>query len=286
MGSSWAASLTEGTVLPNYALVALGSGKTLGINSGPLTGNVLVGNGITIAASGGGNGKITGSVDESGTVLNSSTWSQLQTPPSVNVVPSSVATQALSDAQTLSTTAAGLQQTSNTGYATGTGGKITITGNGGLNVVDFSTLQNPLLTIVGNSSDFFVFNVSGSLNTNEVMTLNGVTASQILWNFTGTSGNVFQTSGGDLSYGTFLATNGGNFQFSNLNLTGQLINTAGDVQFVSGSSMSGQPATPPSVPEPSSTALLASGSLALIGLIRWSRSKQNESARLTRSTSK
>jgi hypothetical protein len=37
-----------------------------------------------------------------------------------------------------------------------------------------------------------------------------------------------------LSIGTYLATDGGQFQFSNLNLDGQLINTAGNVQFVSG----------------------------------------------------
>ena len=57
----------------------------------------------------------------------------------------------------------------------------------------------------------------------------------ILFNFLGTSGNVFQTAGGDKSYGVYLATNGGDFQFSNLDLMGNLINTAGHIQLVSGS---------------------------------------------------
>ena len=41
------------------------------------------------------------------------------------------------------------------------------------------------------------------------MTLSGgVEASHILFNLTGTSGNIFSTSGGNVLYGTFLATNG------------------------------------------------------------------------------
>jgi hypothetical protein len=61
----------------------------------------------------------------------------------------------------------------------------------------------------------------------------GVTASHILWNLTGT-GTVLQTSGGNVLVGTFLATNGGAFQFSELQLTGELINTGGNIQLVSG----------------------------------------------------
>jgi hypothetical protein len=36
-----------------------------------------------------------------------------------------------------------------------------------------------------------------------------------------------------LSYGTYLATRGGDFQFSNLDLNDQLIDTDGHIQFVS-----------------------------------------------------
>lgn len=46
----------------NYDIIALGSGKTIAINSGPITGNVLLGHGVNAAFSGGGNGQITGTL--------------------------------------------------------------------------------------------------------------------------------------------------------------------------------------------------------------------------------
>src|ERR1700745_1454529 len=94
------------------------------------------------------------------------------------------------------------------------------------------------------------------------MMLSGVLPSHILFNLTGT-GTVFQTSGGDLSYGTYLAANGGKFQFSSLNLNGELINLGGDVQFVSGSKIpTFTPFTP--VPEPGTNLLLGVGTIALV----------------------
>ena len=103
-----------------------------------------------------------------------------------------------------------------------------------MNVIDVGSIQNATLTINGSANDYFIFNVSTGIQTNHVMTLTGgVTASHILWNLTGT-GTVLQTSGGDVLVGTFLATNGGAFQFSELQLTGALINTGGNIQLVSG----------------------------------------------------
>lgn len=104
------------------------------------------------------------------------------------------------------------------------------------------------LTLSGSPNDVFLFNVSGNYQTNQQMILTGgVKPGNILFNFTATSGNVFQTSGGDLSYGIYLATRGGNFQFSNLNLMGELINTAGNVQLVSGSKIPTFVPVPPTV---------------------------------------
>jgi hypothetical protein len=98
-----------------------------------------------------------------------------------------------------------------------------------------------------------------------------VNASQILWNFTGTSGNVFQTSGGDVLFGTFLASHGGDFNFSNLDLTGQLINTAGHIQFVSGSMIESAPFA---VPAPVVGAGLPGLIMAGGGLLGWRRQRR------------
>lgn len=255
--SASADSLNLG-VAANYAVVDLASGKTLSQNSGPIAGNELLGNGVKAAFSGGANQPI-GTIYYDPTVLGTNTFSQFQpAPTTVALADTTLTQQALTSANNVGSYAATLAPTqvfSNN-----------IAGDGGLNVIDVTNIQNVAFTISGNANDIFVFNVSGSFQTNVAMTLSGVNASRILFNFTGTSGNVFQTSGGDTVYGTFLATDGGNFQFSNLNLTGALINTAGDVSIVSGSGIpTFTPFTPPSaVPLPGvfpSTLLLLGGVL-------------------------
>ena len=102
-------------------------------------------------------------------------------------------------------------------FATGINGTTTtITGNGGLNVIDATTgdLHNVPLTLTGTANDYFVFNLfDGAVDTNKAMVLNGVDPNHILFNLLGT-GTVFQTSGGDVLFGTYLAVNGASFQFS------------------------------------------------------------------------
>jgi hypothetical protein len=171
--------------------------------------------------SGGNNGGLTnGGVlfHDSSAIISGS----LQNPVTQTLVPNTTTQDAATIAQNVSNFASSLAATQTFTTINNT---TTITGNGGLNVIDVANIQNAKLTLSGTANDFFVFNVSNAISTNQPMTLSGVSPSQILFNLTGT-GTVFQTSGGDVSFGTYLATNGGRFQFSNLNLTGRLINIA------------------------------------------------------------
>lgn len=249
-------------VLANYAVVDLGNGTTLGQNSGPVAGNELLGNGVTAGFAGGGNGGLSngGILYYDSTVLGTNTFSQLQNPPTTMLVPTTVTAAALSQAQSVSNAASALGTTQT---FTDLKDTTTVTGNGGLNVIKVGTIES--LKLSGSASDIFVFNVSGAFNTNQAMVLGGVLPSHILFNFTGTSGAVFQTAGGNTVYGTFLATDGGRFQFSNLDLTGELINTGGDVQLVSGSSV--PTFTPFTTPAPLPAPLWSAAALlAMLGL--------------------
>jgi hypothetical protein len=259
----------SGAIDAPYALIDLGSGTTLGQNSGPLTGDELLGNGVKAAFAGGGNGSITGTLYYDSTVTGTSTFSQLQTAPTTSLVSTSLTNAYLAQANAVGANAAAMTATQTFGSITSA---TTFTGNGGINVISVGSISNAPITFSGTANDYFVVNISGSMSetggTDTVLT-GGVLASHILWNFTGTSGNVFSTSGGGTCggkaclQGTFLATYGGAFQFSNLDITaGQLINTKGNVQFVSGSEITGN--TPFTVPLPPSVALLAS---ALFGLV-------------------
>ena len=202
----------------------------LGWNAYQLDGSVLFGQGLTVSLSGGNNGGLGAgySVFLDPTVSISG---NLQNPLTFVTVPTSQTAAAAATAQSVSTFASGLAATQT---FTTINNNLTINGSGGLNVIDVGSIQNANLTINGSTSDYFVFNVTGGIQTNRVMTLTGgVTASHILWNLTGT-GTVLQTSGGDVLVGTFLATDGGAFQFSELQLNGELINTGGNIQLVSG----------------------------------------------------
>jgi hypothetical protein len=248
----------------DYAVVALGTGLTLKINSGPNIGDFLLGNGVQADFSGGGNGAIIGTVFYDSTFTDQAEFDDLQHPvTSSQLVADSVTAAALQSAQDVSLYAEGLAATQL--FDAGTG---VVIGNGGINVLEFANYNGPI-TLTGTASDYFVFNVSGTYNTNDVMTLVGVTPSQILFNFLGTSGNVFQTAGGNLSFGTYLATRGGNFTFSNLDLQGSLINTAGNISIVSGSQVE-------STPELSS--LSAAGVVTCLGYLISRRRKRAKAA--------
>jgi len=84
----------------------------------------------------------------------------------------------------------------------------TITGNGGLNVINVGSivLVKKVLTLSGGANDVFIINVSGdcSIGSAQVVLAGGLKASRVLWNFlgTGTTVNGYK----DITYvsGTFL----------------------------------------------------------------------------------
>lgn len=217
----------------DYSVVSLGATSSIKINSGPIAGDVLLGQyagGDSVDFSGGGNGGINGTLfyDSTLTANDIDEFDDLENSVTSSLVGNSVTAQVKADAEAASAAASAL--TANSVFSSN------IVGIGGLNIFSLTELKNEEFTITGTNSDFFVFNVSGAVDTNKAMTLSGVDASQILWNLTGT-GDVFKTAGGNELFGTFLATEGGDFQFSGLDLDGALINTAGHVQFVSNSSL-------------------------------------------------
>lgn len=218
--------------LKQYALVMLGTG-TLGQNSGPVVGNELLGQGVR--ASGfttGGGALITGTLYYDSTVTSTGNF-----PATATQVSTSDTATARAEAVSVSDYAAGL--TPNNSFVGST-----LTGNGGLNVVNVTNISAPF-TISGGPDDIFVINVSGTFTRgqNPMNLIGGVDPGHILWNLTGSSGQVFSTSGGAgfPLYGTFLAVNGtAAFQFSNLNVVGAVILASnGNMQFVSGSQISG-----------------------------------------------
>lgn len=202
-------------------------------------------------------------------------FSGLQTTPVTHIVASSVGQQAFADAAALSAAVAALGAHPDQTFTNITG-TATITGMSGLNVINITGEKNATLTINGPADAIFLFNVSGSIDTNRPMILTGgVTATNILWNLVGT-GTVLHTAGGNSLFGTFLATGPKeDFQFSALRLTGQLIDTTGHIQFVSNSAMTAAPfegeqegPPPPPVPEPSAFLMLGIGLVGFAGVLR------------------
>jgi len=85
---------------------------------------------------------------------------------------------------------------------------VTITGNGGMNVVAVGSVNiqgGNTLTIRGGPGDRFVFNLTGSFNFSGGgrLILDGVTADQLLWNMT-TGGKVEFSGSAKDPAGTFL----------------------------------------------------------------------------------
>lgn len=137
----------------DYAFVSLGSGGSAKINSGPIAGSVLIGQGSTLTTSGGNNGGLTdggivfydgtGSVDSSG----------LENPPPESLIGQAITLSALNSARDVSAYASSLSATQNYGTISSA---TTLIGNGGLNVINLDKLKGAELTFSGSADDFFV----------------------------------------------------------------------------------------------------------------------------------
>lgn len=246
-----AASLFTGLgAASGYSLVSLGSDAEFNINSGPLTGDILVGQGTKLSSSGGGGGVITGRVDYDNTT-NIDGLNSLNTAPSpsqLNPVPTTQTSQALTDARALAAYAASL---TSPGDSLGKVDGINFAATGAVTAFLVDEAKGAL-TFTGTAGQKIVVNVANKLSSNNPWSLlGGIRSEDLLINYLGT-GNVFSTSGGGAQFGTHLAAIGNgnqNFQFSNLNLAGALVNTEGKIQFVSGSQITAsEPFTP--IPTP------------------------------------
>lgn len=253
-----------------YALVHIGS-ATLGWNSGPVNGDILFGQGLTANLSGGNSGGL-GTGYKGYTDNTSHISGALQNPFTFLSASTSLTELAATVASDVSNYASGLTATQT--FSSISNGA-TITGNGGLNVINVTKIQDAAFTIVGTADDYFIFNVSDKIHTNRTMTLSGgVLPSHVLYNLTGT-GTVLQTAGGNSLVGTFLASNGGAFTFSSLNLNGELINIGGNIQLVSGSQIqtaSGFEVPVSATPEPGTLSMLF-GAGTLLSAVFVRRSK-------------
>jgi hypothetical protein len=114
------------------------------------------------------------------------------------------------DALAASTAAAHLKATQTFGSISSA---TTITGNGGLNVININgniTLgSSNSLILQGSASDVFIVNVTGTLSINgsaQLTLAGGVTSNHILYNFTASSGSI-SSQVGNVWYGTILAPN-------------------------------------------------------------------------------
>jgi hypothetical protein len=119
------------------------------------------------------------------------------------VVDAALMTQADADALAASAQAAALKATQTLGTVRRA---TTITGNGGLNVIDINGSIRASLTLSGGANDVFVVNVTGNLSLSGSAALGlagGVTANHVLYNFIGRHGQI-STGAHDAVNGTLL----------------------------------------------------------------------------------
>lgn len=165
--------------------------------------------------------------------------------------------QAIMDALEASSTFAILSATQSFGDITDS---LTITGNGGLNVIsahsiDLSGLN--VLTLSGGAGDVFVFNIADviDLTGSSQIALNGISASQVLFNFPA-AGGALSWSGSSLPVGIVLAPQR-DFTLHGADFTGSIV--ANDIWISSGGTVRHEVFAGVKIPEPAGLALFGLG---------------------------
>lgn len=226
----------------NYAVFAIDQFQYNG--PGVINGDVAVGGSTNFASP----AKINGTV-----FLNTGVSQQGNIVPTGGFVTHDL-TQAISDATSASSKLAALAPTQTFGTI---GNNTTLVGNGGVNVVNTSSINmsNGNLTLQGSPSDIFIINDSGKFaSSNSGMVLNGVTPNHIVFNI---AGSVAITGGGNNNFdGTILAPNS-DVSVHDKTLTGAIVGR--NVSDTSGFTVNGTRA----VPGPSPLAACA----ALVGIL-------------------
>jgi hypothetical protein len=289
-----AATVSIGSAI-NYGVLGLQGNANIYDSNAVVNGNVGISQGGTIT-----NGRgatITGSVYEySNLQLNGyctpgncphQNFGTIDGTPAVEVSPTTLSTNDSDVASALSEIAALTPTETISGNVTsGT----TITGDGGLNVIDLNgsvNLNNSNLTLTGTSSDYFVVEITGGLDLSGSAGLllgGGVTANHVIYDFTDTgSANTcgtnligssrvnYQicTSTNSMIYGTLIAP-----QLSFLmegSVTGEVIGGQ-EIYLQSGDPITQDSFTsfeqPSDTPEPSTVLLLGTGLAAFAGMMR------------------
>jgi hypothetical protein len=249
----------------DYSVLGLsgpsGHGSIINLSSGPLriNGNVGVGDNGTLNFSGG--GQINGRTDfASSAALNTGG----------NTISGGTHLLDFSPiGQAVQSTINSINSFSPTQTFTSITSPISLSGNGGLNVISIGQdihLSGGNLTLTGSASDVFVFKINGTMELSggtNILLKGGLTSGNVIWDFIG-SGSLFQTSGQSTTAGIFLAPQ-------------RVININGgvhDSEFISGVSLSFQ-SNPLIVPEAPTTSLLIFGALVASGVAIRRRTRES-----------
>jgi choice-of-anchor A domain-containing protein len=185
--------------------------------------------------------------------------------------------QAASDASNASKAFAALAPTQSVpgGAISGTT-TINAANPGGVNVVNLSGLKlgnGQTLTLNGPAGTQFILNNSGgmTLTGGQINLTGGLTANDVVLNFTGAAPQISTSGGGNASVvnGIILAPGSGTtVDFSPGLVNGEVLAGGNHLHFVSGAEVNGLPPSTPSVPEPASMVLAMLGGCGMVALVR------------------